>query len=313
MKDRLVTLIGGGGFLGRYVTQELLRGGARVRVVERRPRDAWFLKPLGGLGQTQFVAGDVTRPQTLARALQGSDAVVNLVGVLKGDFQAIHVEGARNAAEAAAAAGATAMVQISAIGADPASASAYGRSKAEGEIAVQGAFPGATILRPSIMFGPEDQFVNRFAGMVAGAPVVPVLRGETCFQPVYVADVAQAVVAALADPATHGGHTYSLGGPDVMSMTALIRWIAEAIGRKPRLLELPDSLGGLIASFGALPGAPITRDQWAMLQTDNVVPAGEDGLAALGVAATPLASVAPSWLIRFRRAGRFSRFGSPTR
>ncbi|KTF67225.1 complex I NDUFA9 subunit family protein [Sphingomonas sp. HT-1] len=307
MKDRLVTLIGGGGFLGRYVAQELLSAGARVRLVERKPRDAWFLRTQGGLGQTQFVVGDVTKPETLARALQGSDAVVNFVGILSGDFDKVHVQGARNVAEAAKAAGASALVHISALGADTGSPSAYGRSKAAGEQSVLAAFPGATILRPSIVFGREDAFVNRFAGMIAGAPlgVVPVVRGETRFQPVFVADVAQAVAAALADPAAHGGKTYALGGPDVLSMTALMRWIAGAIGRKPHFIELPDSLSGLIAS---LPGTPITRDQFAMLQADNVVPAGAEGLAALGITPTPMATVAPTWLVRFRQAGRFSRF-----
>lgn len=307
MKDRLVTLIGGGGFLGRYVAQELLSAGARVRLVERKPRDAWFLRTQGGLGQTQFVVGDVTKPETLARALQGSDAVVNFVGILSGDFDKVHVQGARNVAEAAKAAGASALVHISALGADAGSPSAYGRSKAAGEQSVLAAFPGATILRPSIVFGREDAFVNRFAGMIAGATlgVVPVVRGETRFQPVFVADVAQAVAAALADPAAHGGKTYALGGPDVLSMTALMRWIAGAIGRKPHFIELPDSLSGLIAS---LPGTPITRDQFAMLQADNVVPAGAEGLAALGITPTPMATVAPTWLVRFRQAGRFSRF-----
>jgi len=309
MKDKLVTLIGGGGFLGRYVTQELLRAGARVRVVERRPRDAWFLKPLGGLGQTQFVAGDITQAQTIARAVQGSDAVVNLVGILSGDFQAVHVGGARAVAEAARAAGVQALLHVSALGADIESPSAYGRSKAEGEQAVRAAFPGATIFRPSLMFGREDAFVNRFAGMIASAPVVPVLRGSVLFQPVYVADVAQAVVAALADSGAHGGKTYEIGGPDVLSMTALFRWIAGAIGRDPAFVELPDALGGMIAAFGFLPGAPITGDQWRMLQRDNVVSAGAEGIAAFGITPTPLASVAPAWLVRFRRHGRFGRVG----
>jgi len=188
MKDALVTLIGGGGFLGRYVAQELLRRGARVRVVQRRPRDAWFLKPLGGLGQTQFFAGDVTRAETMRLAIAGSDAVVNLAGTFKpGAFNAVHVEGARTIAEAARAAGAGALVHLSAIGADPKSRAAYGRSKAAGETAVLAAFPGATIIRPSVLFGREDQFVNRFAGMIAGFSVVPILRGGARFQPAYVA------------------------------------------------------------------------------------------------------------------------------
>lgn len=304
MKNRLVTLIGGGGFLGRYVAQELLAAGARLRIAQRDPREALYLKPLGGLGQTQFVAADVRKPDSVARAIQGADAVVNLVGVLKGDFQAMHVDGARTIAKAASAAGVPTLVHISAIGADPQSQSAYGRSKGEGEAAVRGAFPGATILRPSIIFGREDQFVNRFAGMIASMPVVPVLRAPAKFQPVYVADVAQAVVKALADENAQG-RTFELGGPDILSMGELIRWIAGAIGRGPSIVEIPDFVGGLIAMGGFLPGAPITRDQWQMLQKDNVVSAGADGLAALGLSPTPMDAVAPGWLVQYRRHGRF--------
>ena len=303
MKNRLVTLIGGGGFLGRYIAQELLAAGVRLRIAQRDPREALFLKPLGGLGQTQFVAVDVRKPDSIARAVQGADAVVNLVGVLKGNFQAVHVDGARAVAEAAAAAGVPALVHISAIGADPASPSAYGRSKAEGEAAVRGAFPAATILRPSLMFGREDRFVNRFAAMIA-LPVVPVLRAGVKFQPVYVADVAQAVVKALGDERAQG-KTFELGGPDVLSMGALIRWIAVAVGREPSIVEVPDVVGGLIAMGGFLPGAPITRDQWQMLQQDNVVADGAEGLAAFGVVPTPMDAVAPAWLVQYRRHGRF--------
>ncbi len=304
MKNRLVTLIGGGGFLGRYVAQELLAAGARVRIAQRDPREALFLKPLGGLGQTQFVAVDVRKPETVARAVAGADAVVNLVGTLSGDFHGLQTVGARTVAQAAAAAGVGSLVHISAIGADPESPSAYARSKGEGEAAVRAAFPGATILRPSIVFGREDQFVNRFAGMIASMPVVPVLRGSTKFQPVYVVDVAQAVVAALGGDSARG-KTLELGGPDILSMGALIRWIAGAIGRDPVIVELPDMIGGLIALGGFLPGAPITRDQWRMLQRDNVVAAGAEGLAAVGVTPTPLNAVAPGWLVRFRHNGRF--------
>ncbi|CUS45280.1 MAG: complex I NDUFA9 subunit family protein [Pseudomonadota bacterium] len=304
MKNRLVTLIGGGGFLGRYVAQELLAAGARVRIAQRDPREALFLKPLGGLGQTQFVAVDVRKPDSIARAVQGTDAVVNLAGVLKGNFQAVHVDGAGAVAQAVAAAGVPALVHISAIGADSASPSAYGRSKGEGEAAVRAAFPAATILRPSIMFGREDRFVNRFAGMIASAPLVPVLRANTKFQPVYVADVAQAVVKALGNE-TAQGKTFELGGPDILSMGALIRWIAGAIGREPSIVEIPDAIGGLIAMGGFLPGAPITLDQWRMLQTDNIVTAGAEGLAAFGMSPTPLDAVAPSWLVQYRSHGRF--------
>ena len=309
MKDRLVTLIGGGGFLGRYVAQELLAAGARVRIAQPRPRDAWFLKPLGGLGQTQFAAADVRKPETLARALQGSDAVVNLAGVLSGDFQGVHADGARNVAEAAARAGVAALVHVSALGADPESSSAYGRSKAEGEAAVRAAFPDATIFRPSILFGREDRFVNRFAGMIANMPLaVPVLRGEAKFQPAYVADVAQAVVQALADPARHAGRTYTLGGPDVISMAALFKWIGGAIGRDVPFVEVPDAIGGIVPF---LPFAPITRDQWNMLGRDNVVPPAGVGFEAFRIVPTPLAAVAPAWLVRFRRQGRFGEANAP--
>lgn len=303
MKNRLVTLIGGGGFLGRYVAQELLAAGARLRIAQRDPREALFLKPLGGLGQTQFAAVDVRKPASIARAVQGADAVVNLVGVLKGNFQAVHVDGAQAVAEAAAAAGVPALVHVSAIGADPASPSAYGRSKGEGEAAVRAAFPAATILRPSLIFGREDQFVNRFAGMIA-LPVVPVLRAGVKLQPVYVADVARAVVNALGGEGAQG-KTFELGGPDVLTMGALIRWIARAVGREPSIVEVPDVVGGLIAMGGFLPGAPITRDQWQMLQQDNVVAADAEGLAALGVSPTPMDAVAPAWLVQYRRHGRF--------
>lgn len=304
--ERLVTLFGGGGFLGRYVAQALLKSGARVRIAERDPSNAWFLKPLGGLGQTQFVAADVTDAASARRAAAESSAVVNLIGILKGRFHDVHVNGARNAAAAAAAAGAEAFVQISAIGADPASASGYGRSKAQGEAAAREAFPGATIVRPSVLFGAEDQFVNRFAGMAQLLPVLPVIRGEGKLQPAWVVDVARAIAAAALDPGSHAGRTYELGGPEVISMAALNRWIAEATGRTPPLIEVPDQIAALLARLtGWLPGAPITEDQWRMLQTDNVVAEGAAGFADFGIAPSPLAAVAPAWLVRYRRHGRF--------
>lgn len=302
----LVTLFGGGGFLGRYVAQDLLRHGVRVRIAERDPRNAWFIKPLGGLGQTQFMAADIGNAASVARALDGADAAINLVGVLKGDFQAIHVEGARNVAAAARAAGVRALVQISAIGADPASESAYGRSKGEGETAVRAAFPSATIIRPSILFGPEDQFVNRFARMIQLLPALPIVRGTVKFQPAYVIDVARAVVAAAIDPDRHGGKTYELGGPDIISMLDLNRMIAEMMGRDPALVAVPDTAARAMARFGGwMPGAPMTWDQWLMLQKDNIVSVGAKGFAAFGIDPTPLASVAPEWLVQYRRHGRF--------
>jgi NADH dehydrogenase len=304
---QVVTLFGGGGFLGRYVAQAVYRTGARVRIVERNPAGAYFLRPLGGLGQTQFVAADIRSKEQVAAAVEGSDAVVNLIGILKGKFQAIHVDGARNVAEAAAAAGAGALVHISAIGADRESPSAYGRSKAEGEQAVRAAFANATIFRPSIVFGREDNFVNRFATMARLLPVLPVIRGSVKFQPVYAADVGKAVAAAIADPDEHGGKTYELGGPQVLSMRELNQWICQTTSRNRPLIDIPDPIAELMARFvGWLPGAPMTWDQWLMLQRDNVAAAGTQGLRAFGITPTPLAAVADGWLTSYRRHGRFA-------
>ena len=307
MRDRLVTLFGGSGFIGRYTAQALFRAGARVRFAERDPRKAFHLRPLGALGQAQFVAADLARPETVARAVAGADAVVNLVGTFGATMAAVHVDGARTVAEAAAQAGASALVHVSAIGADPDGAARYAQTKGQGEAAVRRAFPGATILRPAVVFGPEDQFLNRFARLIARAPVVPVLRASTLFQPVFAGDIGEAIAAALAAPERFGGHVYELGGPDVLTMAQLQHWIAGEIGRRPTFMELPDAVGSLIAGAGFLPGAPITRDQWLMLQRDAVVGPSAEGLAALGVVPTPMAALAPTWLVRYRRQGRFAR------
>lgn len=308
IRNKLVVVFGGGGFVGRYVVQALLAAGARVRIAQREPRSATFLKPLGGLGQTQFVAVDVTRADSVARALTGCDMAVNLVGSFA-NMDAINAGGAGAIARAAGDAGLAALVHVSAIGADPESPSAYGRSKGDGEAAVRQAFPAATILRPSLVFGREDAFTNRFAAMIAKTPVVPILRAEAKFQPVYVGDVAEAVVKALDDPSAHAGNTYELGGADVMTMRQVQDYLAAEIGRSPKMLELPDAMGAAIATLGFLPGAPITADQWKMLQADNVV-TGTNGLAAMGIVPTPLASVAPGWLVRYRRQGRFGKVAS---
>jgi uncharacterized protein YbjT (DUF2867 family) len=302
---KLVTLLGGGGFLGRYVAQALLKQGVRVRIAGRNPKRAYFLKPQGGLGQTQFAAVDITKRASIDRAVQGADAVVNLVGVLAGNFEAVHVEGARNVAEAAKAAGCAALLHVSAIGTDPQAPTAYARSKGEGEAAVREAFPHATIVRPSIVFGPEDDFVNKFAELIQLLPMVPVIGGAARFQPVYVADVARAIAAAVLDPEGHAGRTYEFGGPEVLTMAELNRRIAGMIGRDPAFLDLPDSLSSGIARLGFLPGAPITMDQWTMLQQGNIVSPGAETLAAFGIEPTPLGAVAPGWLVRYRRHGRF--------
>lgn len=306
MKDCLVTVFGGGGFVGRQVVQELLARGARVRVAQRNIGSAFRVKPLGGLGQTQFVTADITKAQSVAHAVAGSDIVVNLVGILSGDFEAIQHQGAANVAKAAAAAGVRALVHVSAIGADAESPAGYARTKAAGEAAVKAAFPTATILRPSIIFGREDQFINRFANLIAMAPIVPVMAPDTRFQPVYVTDVARAIANAADRPRAHDGKTYELGGPQQLSMMEVNQWIAKAIGRDMPLVAVPAPIAGLIATLGFLPGAPITKDQWAMLQKDNVVAPGAAGLAGLDVAPTPMAAVAEAWLVRFRRHGRFA-------
>ena len=307
--DRLVTLFGGGGFLGRYVAQALFRAGARVRIAERDPRDAFYLRPLTGLGMIQFLRADITEPGEVAAAVAGADAVVNLVGILKGDFQAVHVGGAGNVAEAAAAAGAGALVHVSAIGADPDSESEYGRSKGEGELAVRAAFPAATIVRPSIVFGMEDNFVNRFAGLARLLPFVPVIRPGWKLQPVHAADLGKAIAQAALEPARHAGKTYELGGPQVISMAEINAWICQATGRgaKP-VVALPDAISRLIARLtGWLPGAPISWDQWLMLQRDNVASGELPGFEAFGIRPAPLAAVAEGWLPMYRRHGRWAK------
>ena len=311
--DRLVTLFGGGGFVGRYVAQALFKAGWRVRLAEREPRRAFFLRPLGGVGQIQFARVDVTDSAAVARAVQGADAAINLVGILKGDFDAVHVGGARNVAEAAAAAGVPTLVHVSAIGADPESESNYGRTKGEGERAVRSAFPAATIIRPSIVFGMEDNFVNRFARLARLLPAIPVIRGSWRLQPVHAPDLGKAIAQAAILPAGHAGKTYELGGPQVITMREVNGWICQATGRgsKP-VIDIPDPLGRLMARlFGWLPGAPITWDQWLMLQRDSVVSGGGTGFEPFGIRPAPLAAAAEGWLPIYRRHGRWAAVDSP--
>ncbi len=303
MQGRLVTIFGGGGFLGRYVAQAVLAQGARVRIACRNPAGAMHIKPLGNLGQVQLIAADVRKPASVKRAVADADAVINLVGSFD-NMDAVQHIGAGNVAKAAAAAGVVKLVHVSAIGADALSEAEYGRSKAAGEAAVRAAFPSATILRPSIVFGREDQFINRFAGLIRMLPVVPVIGADTKFQPVFVGDVAKAIAAALDGK---GGETFELGGPEVLNMLELNHWIAKAIGRDPVFAPVPDFAAGLLAkTTGWLPGAPITMDQFRMLGSDNVV-AGNDGLAAFGIAPTSLDAVAKDWLDIYRRHGRFGQ------
>ena len=303
--EELVTVFGGGGFIGRYVCETLLKRGVRVRIAQRNPRQAFFIQPLGQVGQFGFERADIANAASVRNAVHGASAVVNLCALFGAKMQRVHVDGARNVAEAASAAGIGSLVQVSAIGASTESQSAYGRTKAEGEEAVRGAYPGATIIRPSLVFGPEDDLTNRFAAM-ARLPFLPIIAGKRNFQPVYVRDLGKAIALAALDPKQFGGRTYEIGGPQVMSMVDLHKAILEITGQTPEIAPLPDLFGDLLSRFGWLPGAPLTRDQWLMLQRDNV-PSGElPGLDAFGIKPAPLAAVAYEWLGRFHRGGKFA-------
>ncbi len=305
--NKLVVLLGGSGFVGRHLAAELLARGARLRVVSRHAEKGYAIKALGNLGQVQFARADVAKgADGLARVMAGADAVVNLVGSFTGDLDAVQGRGAGVVAAAAKAAGASAFVQLSAIGADAASGVAYARSKGLGEAAVREAFPAATILRPSIVFGPDDSFIGMFAGLVSSLPVLPVFGPGAKLQPVFVDDVALAVANALADPGAFGGKTFELAGPEVLTMLELNERIAKAAHRTPLLAPLPDFVSGLIAAFtGWLPGAPITAAQWKLLKAGNVASGTLPGLAELGVRARPLGLFLNRWLLRFREHGRF--------
>jgi NADH dehydrogenase len=303
--EQLVTVFGGAGFIGRYVCERLFRAGVRVRVASRDPRNAYFLQPLAQVGQFGFEKADITDLDSVRNAVKSATAVVNLCGLFGRSMQRVHVDGARNVAEAAREAGAGALVQISAIGADPNAQSDYGRTKGEGEQAVRTAFPGATIIRPSLVFGPEDDLTNRFAAM-ARLPFLPVIASRRNFQPVYVRDLARAIALAALEPGRFAGKTFEIGGPTPMSMAELHHAVLEITGQDPEIVHLPDFFASAIARFGWLPGAPLTRDQWLMLQRDNVPANAASGLEAFGIEPTPLAAVGYEWLGRFHRGGKFA-------
>jgi uncharacterized protein YbjT (DUF2867 family) len=303
----VATVFGGAGFIGRYVVKRLAAAGHIVRVAGRDPEAALFLKPYGAVGQVVPLFANVAEPATVARAVEGADFVVNLAGLLAehraGDFTRVQAEGARSIAAACAAAGVKRLVHVSAIGADPASPSLYARSKGQGEQGVRAAFPSATILRPSVVFGPEDQFFNRFAFIAMISPVMPVISGATRFQPVYVGDVADAVIAALTR-ADATGRIYELGGPKVFTMRELLVWILEDIRRHRTLIGVPAGLARLQgAILERLPGKLLTRDQVVLLGQDNVVGQGVLSLAELGIVPTPIDLVVPGYLVRFRPGG----------
>lgn len=320
--SQLITVFGGSGFLGRHVVRALVQRGYRVRVAVRRPDLAGFLQPLGMVGQIHAVQANLRYPDSVMAAVKGADAVVNLTGILqeggRQTFSGVQAIGARAVAQACVAHGITRLVQISAIGADRESASAYGRSKAEGEAAALASVPGAIVLRPSTMFGPEDTFFNRFAVLARMLPVLPLVGAETKFQPVFVGDVAEAITRAV-DGAVAGGGIYELGGPEVRSLREVVTYVCEVTDRKPVLLSLPFGLARLQArilelvnalTFGLLPPElRLTRDQVTMLRTDNVVSdaaraEGRD-FAGLGIAPVSIEAVVPSYLWRFRKTGQF--------
>ncbi len=306
LEGKLIVLVGGSGFFGTHLAQELLSSGARLRIASRNPERAFKLKPLANLGQVQFARCDMTKPESLDRVVTGADAVVNLVGAFDGNLDAVQGRGVGNLAKAAKAAGASAFVHVSAIGADAEGATAYARSKAAGEAAVLAAFPKATILRPSVLFGPDDNFINLFAGLIAAAPVMPVFGPEAPFQPLFVDDAALAVAAALGNVKEHGGKTYELGGPEVLTMLEINQRVAKAQGRSPAFLPLPDAVSGAIATLtGWLPLAPLSRQQWLMLKAGNVVAPKAKGCKALGITPRPLGLFLDRWMVRFRKHGRF--------
>lgn len=312
----LVTVFGGSGFVGSQAVRALAKAGWRVRVAVKTPGRAGDLRLLGDVGQVLPVRCDVTNPEDVAAALKGASAAVNFVGVLyeagKQTFEALHVEAARTIAETCAAQGVGRLVQVSAIGADAGAASDYARTKGEGEAAVRAAFPSAVILRPSIVFGPEDQFLNKFASMATMAPALPLIGGgETKFQPVYVGDVAEAVAQAVGrDDAA--GRTFELGGPAVWSFKDILEYILRETGRDRMLAPLPffaaRLIGGLAQLSTVIGVAPVlTKDQVTLLESDNVVAEGAEGLSALGVQPTGLEAIAPSYLWRYRVGGQFAK------
>ncbi len=311
----VVTVFGGSGFLGRYVVQALARAGCRIKVAVRRPDLALHLQPLGGAGQIALIQANVRDDASVNEALRGSDAVVNLVGILeqtgRQKFRAVHAEAAERIAKAARAHGVRTLVHVSAIGANRLSHSVYARTKGEGEARVLAAFPEAVIVRPSLIFGPEDNFFNRFGWLSRIAPVMPLIGGKTRMQPVYAGDVAQAIKAALAGRATEGA-VYELGGPTVYTFRELLKKIGEWTHHPRPLFPIAFWIAKIPAFFvQAVPGAPITVEQIRMLEHDNVVSpeAMQDQRTLEGLGITEPRSVeliVPSYLQRYRPQGEFS-------
>lgn len=315
VSDRIVTVFGGSGFIGRHVVRALAQQGWRVRNACRRPDLAQHLQPLGSVGQIVSVQANVRNTPSVEAAVAGADAVVNLVAIAyesgRQTFKDVHVGGAARVAEAAKAAGVKTFVHMSALGADAGSKSVYARTKAEGEAAVRKAFPDAVSFRPSVVFGPEDDFLNRFAALARMTPVLPLIGGgHTKFQPVFAGDIADAVAAVLAGKAKPGS-TYELGGPEVKTFRELMEYILEVTARKRLLVPLPFGLASVQAQFlQLLPKPLLTTDQVELLKHDNIVSeaSAKNGLVLenLGVSGTAMETVVPAYLYRFRKAGQFT-------
>jgi uncharacterized protein YbjT (DUF2867 family) len=315
MRYRRVTVLGGSGFIGRYVVQRLAAAGAVVTVVSRHATAANFLRPMGDVGQIALINAAINDEARLGAAVEGADAVVCSIGILfeRGAqrFDIVHTRGPALLARLAKAAGARHLVHLSAMGADPAAPAAYARSKAAGEAAVRAAFPEATILRPSVVFGPEDDLFNRFAALARWVPALPLIGGgHTKFQPVYVGDVADAVIAALERPDA-AAKTFELGGPRVYSFRELMEVVLRETARERLLVNLPFPLAMFEAAFLEwLPRPPLTRDQVKLLERDNIAAAGSLGLRDLGVEPTAVDVIVPTYLDHYRRGGRW-RMAAP--
>jgi NADH dehydrogenase len=314
--SKLVTIYGGSGFVGRYIARRMAQAGWRVRVAVRRPNEAMHVKPYGVVGQVEPVFCNIRDDASVRAVMQGADAVVNCVGTFdrkgKNSFEAVQDKGATRIARIAAEEGVAHLVHLSAIGADATSDSHYARSKAAGEAGILKHFPNAVILRPSVIFGPEDQFFNRFAGMTRFGPVLPVVGADTRFQPVYVDDVAQAAVMGAMGRAAPG--IYELGGPEAISFRGLMQQMLQVIRRRRLIANIPFGVAALMAgamelvqtvTLGLVP-PQITRDQVRSLRRDNVVGDGAKGLDALGITPVAVGAVLPDYLWRFRPAGQYA-------
>lgn len=322
--SKLVTIYGGSGFVGRYIARRMAKQGWRVRVAVRRPNEAIFVRPYGVVGQVEPILCNIRDDASVAAAMQGADAVVNCVGILnqsgKNSFDAIQDEGAERVARLAAAEGVARMVQISAIGADAESDSDYARTKALGEEAVRKHMPDAVILRPSVIFGPEDDFFNRFAGMTRLGPLLMIAGGDSRFQPVYVDDVAAAAEQAVIGQAAPG--VYELGGPEVKTLRELMEQMLEVIHRRRIVINLPFWIARIMAfgfdmmqvvSFGLISNGVLTRDQLRNLARDNVVAEDAKGFDALGIVPTMIGAVLPDYLWRFRPSGQYDEMTASAR